>query len=273
MTCGRVRRITATSRPVASSMSAMLNDSGCSFGGVSAMPGVPVAEHHDLVEADDAGRLGELGRAHRGDLGLLLLRRQPVERLARRRAAPGSAGRPPRRRCSTRAPCGRPRRGTGRRVGAPFDASSSGWAWTVSRVTGAGAVIARRPGLDRTSTYPRRVTASRVPYAPPARAAPGRRSLAAVAPCPGRGRRRLRHRRRQDAAAARRASERAAMPTTTTSTTVAGPASTPASLVPATALAGGGGRHGAVHGRPAVGRGRRRSTPRFTCDGADVSPR
>ena len=45
-------------------------------------PGVPVAEHHHLVEADDAGRLGELGRAHRGDLGLLLLGRQPVERLA-----------------------------------------------------------------------------------------------------------------------------------------------------------------------------------------------
>ena len=44
--------------------------------------GVAVAEHHDLVEADDAGRLGQLGRAHRGDLGLLLLGRQAVERLA-----------------------------------------------------------------------------------------------------------------------------------------------------------------------------------------------
>ena len=43
---------------------------------------VAVAEHHDLVEADDRRRRRELGRAHRGDLRLLLLRAQPVQRLS-----------------------------------------------------------------------------------------------------------------------------------------------------------------------------------------------
>ena len=47
--------------------------------------------------------------------------------------SPGSGCRRPRRRCSRRAWPRRPRRRTWRRWPAPFDASSSGWAWTLSR--------------------------------------------------------------------------------------------------------------------------------------------
>ena len=43
---------------------------------------VAVAEHHDLVEADRRRRRRQLGRAHAGDERLLVLRAQPVERLA-----------------------------------------------------------------------------------------------------------------------------------------------------------------------------------------------
>ena len=45
-------------------------------------PRVAVAEHHDLVEADDLRRRGELGAAHRRDLRLLVLGAQPVQRLS-----------------------------------------------------------------------------------------------------------------------------------------------------------------------------------------------
>ena len=79
-------------------------------------------------------RRGQLGRAHRGDLGLLLLRASARGAAGPPRAATGSAGHPPRRRCSTRARCGRPAAWYLATVGAPFDASSSGWACTDSNV-------------------------------------------------------------------------------------------------------------------------------------------
>ena len=60
----------------------MWNESGCSFGGRVGHARVAVAEHHDLVEADDLGRALQLARAQLGQQRLLLLGRQPVERLA-----------------------------------------------------------------------------------------------------------------------------------------------------------------------------------------------
>ena len=69
---------------------------------------VAVAEHHDLVEADDLGRRGELGRPQLGELAPSPPRGSGRGTAGPARAAPGSAGRPPRHRCSTPARCARP---------------------------------------------------------------------------------------------------------------------------------------------------------------------
>ena len=83
ITCGRSRRMIATSVPTASSIGAMWNESGWLFGSVSTMPGVAVAEHDRPVEADDLAptRRSSPGRSS-AELGLLLLGREAVERLA-----------------------------------------------------------------------------------------------------------------------------------------------------------------------------------------------
>ena len=93
---------------------------------------VAVAEHDDLVEADDLRRAGQLSRAQLGQALLLLLGVRPWN------GWPGSrsAG-------FCRSPSSPPVQHTSTvctpwalyiaSVGAPFEASSSGWAWTVSR--------------------------------------------------------------------------------------------------------------------------------------------
>ncbi|CAB5054931.1 unannotated protein [freshwater metagenome] len=43
-------------------------------------PGIPIVEHDDLVEADDACGLLELERSEFGEADLLLLLAQPMER-------------------------------------------------------------------------------------------------------------------------------------------------------------------------------------------------
>ena len=74
---------------------------------------VPVAEHDHLVEADDLGRAGELLGPQVRRAGPSPARAPGRGRAARARGGRGSGARPPRRRCSTRARCGRPRRGSG----------------------------------------------------------------------------------------------------------------------------------------------------------------
>ncbi len=76
--------------------------------------GVAVAEHLDLVEADDLRpRRPARRRASRPRAAFSCFGRRGRGTAGPPRAATGSAGRPPRRPCSTRARCGRPRRGTG----------------------------------------------------------------------------------------------------------------------------------------------------------------
>ena len=69
MTWGRSRRMTATSRPTASSSGAWAKQSGRSLAGVSGHARVAVAEHDDLVVADDRGRGRQLAAADGGDVG------------------------------------------------------------------------------------------------------------------------------------------------------------------------------------------------------------
>ncbi len=82
ITWDRTRRITATSRPTASSRSAWWKQSGCSFGSVSAIPESRYPSITTSSKPITAADAASSDVAHRCDEGLLLLRRQPVERLA-----------------------------------------------------------------------------------------------------------------------------------------------------------------------------------------------
>ena len=198
-TCGRVRRMIADQPAGGLVDVGLVERVGVLVGRRVGHARVAVAEHDDLVEADDPGRLGQLGRPHRDDLGLLLLRREAVERLAglaQRRVlqvallAAGAAHQHGVHALGVVAGDGR--RALGRLVvGVGVDGEQR-------QSLGAG-------GSHPTRRYPRRVAASRVRYAPAvsprlARRAP---SLAAVPAVVARG---VRHRRRPRPAASRRAS-------------------------------------------------------------------
>ena len=86
MTCGRSRRMMATSRPTASSSGAMWKQSGCWLAVAVGHARVAVAEHHHLVETDDLGRPGQFERAQLGQQRLLLLGGEARGTAARARA-------------------------------------------------------------------------------------------------------------------------------------------------------------------------------------------